>query len=375
MRRRFTIAERFKYGELIKEDLSSQGNLNEILESLLSPGKHLCVRVNRLKAKPEDVMYEMELKGFKPYQPYKELEELVCVKVEGPFEIPILDSYIIADKRAAESVYIGANLYAPGIISMKNVKEGKEVTILSERTMDPVGIGFAKISEKAPRGLAVEVTMSVYKAPKFRELEAFKKGGIYPQSAPAVAAVKALQPRGLIVDLNAAPGGKSFHAYELSKGKVISVDISRKRLSKMIEEMKRLGHNIEIIREDGRYFDLKHPELLGKVDRVIVDPPCTSIGVVPKLWDEKSDEDLINAYNYQVQFVKVAYRLLKKGGLMLYSTCTITRKENEEVIEFAKRLGFEVLEIETPWGKTPIKVFPHMHKEPGFFISILRKKV
>ncbi len=376
MRRPFTIAERFNYGKRIVEELKRQGDLNEILSSLMTPGKHLCVRVNLLRASPEDVMHEMELKGFKPYKPYEELEELVCVKVEGPFEVPVVDSHVIADKRAAESVYVGANLYSPGILSVSNVKEGEEVTVLAERTLDPVGFGIALTSVKKPKGLAVKVTHSKYRAPKFRELKSFEMGGIYPQSAPAVAAVKALQPRGIVIDLNAAPGGKSFHAYELlkGKGKVIAVDVSRNRLSKMKREMTRLGHSIEVVREDSRYFDLNHPEYVGKVDRVIVDPPCTSIGVIPKLWDVKSDEDLENAFKYQVQFLKVAYKLLRKGGLALYSTCTITIKENEEVVELAKQLGFEPLEVETPWGKTPIKVMPHLHGEPGFFISILRKK-
>ncbi len=367
--------KRFEYGKAVLEDLASQFNLDNLFESLMTPGKHMCVRVNVLKASPEDVMEEMERKGYKPYQPY-EYEELVCVPIEGPFKVPKLEKFVIADKQAGESVYVGANLYAPGVLKSE-ASPGEEVTVLIERTLDPVAVGISRIGKEVPkRGIAVEVTKSVYKAPKFRELEAFERGWIYPQSAPAIASVRALEPEGLVVDLNAAPGGKSFHAYELmkGKGKVVSFEVSKKRAQRMRREMERLGHNVELIVKDSRYADLDFPQLVGKADRVIVDPPCTSIGVIPKLWDVKKDEDMLNAYKYQVQFVKVAHKLLKRGGLMLYSTCTLTKKENEEVIEFAEELGFEVVEKETPWGKTPVKVVPYLHQEPGFFIAVLRKR-
>ncbi len=363
----------FWYGKRILEELSSQFPLQSLFDALRSPGKHLCLRVNLLKATPEEVMEELEKMGYEPYQPY--LPELVCVKVEGPFEVPRLDRYVIADKRAAESVLMGADLYAPGVVASEGLEEGKEVAVLAERTLEPVAIGKALVSEVPKKGKVVEVTLSKYKAPKFRELKAFEEGKVYPQGAPSVIAVKALEPEGLVIDMNAAPGGKSFYAYELMKGrgKLIAFDISKKRIQKMKEEMRRLGHSFQVIRADSRYLDLDFPELVGKADRVIVDPPCTAIGVIPKVWDEKKDEDMINAYKYQIQFVKVAYKLLKEGGLMLYSTCTLTKTENEGVLDFAQELGFEVVEKETPWGRTPIKVNPLEHGEPGLFISILRK--
>jgi len=366
----------FWYGELILEDLGSQFSLEELFRSLKTPGKHMCLRVNLFKASPEEVMEEIENVGYRPYQPYSTIPELVCVKVEGPFEVPDAGRYIVADKYAAESVYVGANLYSPGVLELKGAEMGREVTVLAERTLEPVGFGVSRIGNEIPeKGLAVDITMSKYRAPKFRELNSFKEGKVYPQSAPAVAAVRLLKPEGLVVDLNAAPGGKSFHAYEILKGKgrVISFEVSKNRIKRMIREMERLGHSIEVIRADSRYVDLDYPHLRGKVDRVIVDPPCTSIGVIPKVWDEKKDEDMLNAYKYQMQFVKVAYRLLKKEGLMLYTTCTLTKKENEEVLEYAQDIGFEIVEERSPWGKTPVKVVPYMHGEPGFFIGLLKK--
>ncbi len=363
----------FWYGEKILEELKSQFPLQDLFKSLRTPGKHLCLRVNLLRASPEEVIDELEKAGYRPYQHY--LSELVCVRVEGPFEIPKLEKFVVADKRAAESVLMGADLYAPGLVSASDLKSNEEVSILAERTLEPVAIGKVLVSEIPRRGKVVEVIKSKFKAPKFRELRAFEEGKVYPQGALSAIAVKVLEPEGLVIDMNAAPGGKSFYAYELmkNKGKLIAFDISKKRIQKMKEEMRRLGHRFEVIRTDSRYLDLDFPELVGRADRVIVDPPCTAIGVIPKVWDEKRDDDMINAYKYQIQFIKVAHKLLKKGGLMLYSTCTLTKTENEKVLGFAQELGFEVVERDTPWGKTPIKVNPLEHGEPGFFISILRK--
>ncbi|HIH91038.1 RsmB/NOP family class I SAM-dependent RNA methyltransferase [Ignicoccus hospitalis] len=376
MRTAYPADGRFSYGKRILEELGEQFDLPELFEALRTPGKRLCARVNLLRGSPEEVLEELERTGYEPETPYP-YEELVCVRVEGPFEVPLTDAVVVADKRAAESVLMGADLYAPGLLEAKGVKAGEPVTVLAEKTLEPVGFGRALFEGEPPRrGKVVETVVTKFKAPKFRELKSFEKGLIYPQSAPAVAAVRALEPEGLVVDMNAAPGGKAFHAYELlrGKGKVIAFDISKKRISKMMEEMRRLGHSFEVVRADSRYLDLDFPHLVGKADRVIVDPPCTAIGVIPKVWDVKKDEDMINAFEYQKQFVKVAYKLLKKGGLMLYSTCTLTKTENERVVEFAEEMGFEVVEKDTPWGKTPVKVSPSVHGEPGFFIAILKKK-
>jgi len=366
----------FDYGELILRELEEQFPLEKLFEALRSPGRHLCVRVNVLRGTPEAVMKELRERGYEPYVPYEAVPELVCVPVEGPFEIPKADAFVVADKRAAESVLVGADLYAPGVVGGRGLEPGREVTVLAERTLEPVGYGRSLVGERIPsKGKVVDVEISRFRGPKFRELKAFEEGLIYPQSAPSVAAVRALEPEGLVIDMNAAPGGKSFHAFELmrGKGRLMAFDVSRRRIEKMREEMKRLGHSFEVFRADSRYLDLDFPELVGKADRVMVDPPCTSIGVIPKVWDIKRDRDMINAFKYQIQFVKVAHKLLKKGGIMLYSTCTLTKTENEKVVEFAEELGFEILEKEVPWGTTPIKVNPVDHKEPGLFISLLRK--
>ncbi len=369
-----------EYDEKILSELSKiYGNPKPLLLSLKHPGRHICLRTNVLKASPAEVIEEVN-----GYIPYKEMPEVVCAKIEGPFEVEMHDKIVVADKYAAESVMLGANLYAPGVVNAKNVRKGDKVTIVVEKTYEAVAEGIAMMNGeemKGGRGLAVMVEKSLYKAPKTRELEVVKRGKAYEQSAPSAYVAHVLDPQEgeLIVDMNAAPGGKASHIYELSKGKakVIAVDISRKRIKKMIENFRRLGHKIEVIRADSRYLDIDFPTLVGKVDAILIDPPCTAIGVIPKLWDVKTWRDLENATRYQKQFFKPASRLLKKGGRLVYSTCTLTWSENEGMIEVAESYGLELEEIKGPWGACKggtIRVSPHLHGEPGFYIMKFRKR-
>ncbi len=367
------------YDERVTNELRKiYGNPKPLLLSLKHPGRHVCLRVNLLRASPEEVLSEIG-----GYTPYKEMPEVVCVKIEGPFKVEVLDKVVVADKYAAESVMLGANLYAPGVVKAKGIKRGDRVTIVVENTFEPVAEGVAMMDGeemKNGRGLAVMTERSLYKAPKTRELKSVRTGKAYEQSAPSAYVAHVLEPKEgeLILDMNAAPGGKASHVYEISGGKarVIAVDISKKRIRKMIENFKRLNHNIEVIRADSRYLDVDYPSLRGKVDGILIDPPCTALGVIPKLWDVKTGRDLENAIRYQRQFFKPASRLLKRGGRLVYSTCTLTWGENEGMIEYAEKYGLELVEIKGPWGQCKegtIRVSPHLHMEPGFYIMKFRK--
>ena len=367
------------YDERVLNELRRiYGNPKPLLLSLKHPGRHVCLRVNVLKASPEEVLEEIG-----GYVPYREMPEVVCARIEGPFKVEMHEKVVVADKYAAESVMLGANLYAPGVIRAKGVKKGDRVTVVVERTFEPVAEGVAMMDEeemKGGRGLAVLTERSLYKAPKTRELKSVKEGKAYEQSAPSAYVAHVVDPKEgeLIVDMNAAPGGKASHVYEISggKAKVIAVDLSKKRVRKMMENFKRLGHDIEVVRADSRYLDVDYPSLVGKVDAVLIDPPCTALGVIPKLWDVKTGKDIENAVRYQRQFFKPASKLLKRGGRLVYSTCTLTWSENEGMIEYAERYGFELEEIRGPWGRCregTIRVSPHLHMEPGFYIMKFRK--
>lgn len=140
-----------------------------------------------------------------------------------------------------------------------------------------------------------------------------------------------------IIDVCAAPGGKSLSLCGNLKDINIYIkacDISERKITKIIENVKRLNINcIDVIKRDATIFDNNDFE---KFDVVICDVPCTGLGVIGKKPDIKehyTKEKLDNLVKIQNTILDVSSKYLRKGGLLSYSTCTITQEENEDMIE------------------------------------------
>jgi len=383
----------FQYDEGVVNSLRRvYGNeLPSFLKSIREPGRRLYVRVNTLIWNTDEVIESLRNRGIKVF-PDENVEEAIFFPIEGPYEVPVEEGVVIVDKRTAESVYLGSHVYAPGVLkAVGKFRRNAPVTVVSP-LLEPVGWGYLKINPKdigkVRKGLAVEVEISRYKAPKVREFPEYSQGVLYEQSLPAMIASKILdpQPGELIVDMCAAPGGKASHIHQLTKGKarIIAFDHSRKRVVKMIREFRRMKVNIKVYLADSRYLHVDYPLLRGKVDKVLIDPPCSSFGVRPKLYDSKKYRDIIDLGNYQIQFFKPAYELLRKGGVLVYSTCTVTLEENEEIIEEAiSKYRFEPVKTIygglgskgfSSYGKFFLRFHPHIHDVTGYFIAKLVKK-
>ena len=319
--------------------------------------------------------------------------DVVFIKVLGPFDVPELQKKIVVDKLTAEAVMVGANVYAPGVKSMEGVERGEVVAVTDPRGR-PVAIGKAVVSSKElrllKRGLVAETLTSVYRLPPIRSLELYMRGEIYPQSLPSILAVRALDLEGreLVVDLTASPGGKLTYASQLMKneGLVIGIDRSLKKVEVLEENIHRLGvKNAKTICMDSRYADLELKDLRGKVDVVIVDPPCSAIGVRPKLYDNLTEKAVRDLSEYQRQFMKAGSNLLRKGGKMLYSVCTISIEECEDNVNYAaEELGLQPVKGSSPIGDVGlpsrsryadklVRFHPHVHDTPGFFYAVLVK--
>ncbi|WP_366516854.1 PUA domain-containing protein, partial [Thermococcus sp.] len=189
----------------------------EIMASLRTPVEKYYIRVNTLKTSRDKLMRILRREGLKPKRsPY--LKEGIYFEREGP-NFP--DDYepglkvVRANKFASESVYQGANLYAPGVLQAdKSIRPGDEVEIRDPRGL-LVGIGVARMSAKemvvSTRGLAVEVTLPKFRLPSLSELQSFKEGLFYAQSLPSMVVAHVLEPseEELIIDMAAAPGGKT----------------------------------------------------------------------------------------------------------------------------------------------------------------------
>ncbi|WP_048150199.1 RsmB/NOP family class I SAM-dependent RNA methyltransferase [Palaeococcus ferrophilus] len=358
----------------------------EIMASLRTPVEKYYIRVNTLKTSRSKLMDILRKEGLKPKRsPY--LKEGIYFEREGPnFD----DDYepglpvVRANKFASESVYQGAMLYAPGVLQAdKRIKPGDKVEIKDPRGL-LVGIGIARMSAKemilSTRGLAVEVTLPKFRLPSLSELESFKKGLFYAQSLPSMVASRVLEPseEDLIVDMAAAPGGKTSHIAQLmgNRGEIIAMDKSRNRLRKMEEELERLGvKNVKLIRMDSR----KLPELGIEADKILLDAPCTALGIRPKLWESRTPKDIEATARYQRHFINAAIKSLRKGGVLVYSTCTLSYEENEANVRYILEKGLKLEEQSVFIGSHGIGVedvqrfYPNRHLTQGFFIARFRK--
>ena len=358
----------------------------EIMASLRTPVEKYYIRVNTLKTSREKLMRILRREGLKPKRsPY--LKEGIYFEREGP-NFP--DDYepglkrVVANKFASESVYQGAMLYAPGVLKAdRGIKPGDEVEIRDPRGL-LVGIGTARMSGRemitATRGVAVEVTLPKFKLPSLSELESFKEGLFYAQSLPSMVTARVLEPseEELIIDMAAAPGGKTSHIAQLlqNRGEIIAIDKSKNRLGKMEEELRRLGvKNVKLIRMDAR----KLPELGVQADKILLDAPCTALGIRPKLWESRTPRDIEATARYQRAFIWAAIKSLRRGGILVYSTCTLSYEENEVNVRYMLEKGLKLEEQSLFVGSHGIDVdgvqrfYPNRHLTQGFFIAKLRK--
>jgi 16S rRNA C967 or C1407 C5-methylase (RsmB/RsmF family) len=360
----------------------------KVLEALRRSPKEYAVRVNTLRTNADEVMERFSQMGV-VCRRSEVLEEAILIKVQGPYAVRREGKQIVAEKGAAESVMMGSKLYAPGILRTDKYRVGEGVYI-TDIYDHVVGRGIAlippKVNSKKGRGLAVDTTETVYRLPPFREGELYKKGMIREQSLPAMITSRVLDPQKgeTVVDMCAAPGGKALHIAQLMEGRgvIYAFDHSEKRLNALRVDVERLGaHNIRVFCSDARYLDRDFSTL--KADRVLVDPPCSALGVRPKLYEDATVDEVLGCAEYQRQFLRVAGTIVKRGGTIVYSTCTLTLEENEDIAKFAmEELGLELedqgIRIGEPGFGVEIyrkaqRFSPDVLEMPGYFIAKFRK--
>jgi 16S rRNA (cytosine967-C5)-methyltransferase len=202
--------------------------------------------------------------------------------------------------------------------------------------------------------------------------EELERGEVWPQSRGsqlAGAAVDA-QPGDRVLDLCAAPGGKTTQLARLAS-EVVAVELHPGRARELEENVRRLGfENVRVVNADARELE---PELTG-FDRVLVDAPCSGLGVLaarPDLrWRARPLPEL------QAELLRVAADRVKPDGRIVYSVCTIARGENEEVVDasglLAESLSAEWPEFAHPRRPEFLLTLPHRHGTSGFFIARLR---
>jgi 16S rRNA (cytosine967-C5)-methyltransferase len=191
-----------------------------------------------------------------------------------------------------------------------------------------------------------------------------------------------------VLDLCAGYGGKTTHLAELmgDQGKVIALDINRTRLVSLATNGVRLGvRSVLPIAADAS----KDLSSLFRVrfDRIVVDAPCSGLGVISRHPDgkwNKKEEDIPRLSQLQKAILNRACSLLRNGGSLLYVTCTLSREENEEVVDdcLAGNSSMALVDLRDRaplWARDLIddrgflRTLPHLHGMDGFFGALLRK--
>ena len=206
--------------------------------------------------------------------------------------------------------------------------------------------------------------------------EAFKNGWFEVQDASSQKVAKFLNPKPgtRVVDTCAGAGGKSLHIAALmeNKGQVIALDIYENKLKELKRRAKRNGaHNIETRTIDSSKVIKK---LIHKADKILIDAPCSGIGVLKRNPDSKwklQPEFLETIKNTQREILDSYSRMVKPGGQMVYATCSILPSENEkQVQDFLERKSgkdFKFVKEE--------KVFPSESGFDGFYMALLQKNI
>lgn len=215
-------------------------------------------------------------------------------------------------------------------------------------------------------------------------LTAFNEGDFYVQDPAAILSILAAAPLpGMaVIDGCAAPGGKSFAAaIEMQDtGCILSCDINGKKLERVQEGASRLG--IGTIQT--RIMDALEPDsnLFGSADIVLADVPCSGFGVIRKKPEirYKPEREVIELPTLQLRIIDNLARYVKPGGILLYSTCTLLKSENEDVVqaflETHSDFQPEPFAVSGPIGEAVsgmATLWPHIHGTDGFFICRLRR--
>jgi 16S rRNA (cytosine967-C5)-methyltransferase len=251
-----------------------------------------------------------------------------------------------------------------------------------ERLLETLGAsGIAgRATRFATHGVELEQHSNVF------ALAAFEDGlfEVQDEASQLVAELVAPPPRGLVVDACAGAGGKTLAigASLENRGRIVAIDRSARRLKELRRRAARAGlFNVETATSAA-------PALSARADRVLVDAPCSGIGVLRRKPDIRwriAEADLERLPREQEALAASAMELVAPGGRLVYATCTLCAAENEKVVErLLARGGFEVVKVKEILGAeraakisdasgTFLETFPHTCGTDGFFAAVLRR--
>jgi len=236
----------------------------------------------------------------------------------------------------------------------------------------------------SPLGLRLKEKPALNKNPLFMK----GKIEVQDEGSQLIGYLLAPQRREMVVDFCAGAGGKTLLLGMLmqNQGRVYAFDVSEKRLNNLKPRLKRSGlsnlHPQLIANEN----DLKIKRLAGKIDRVLVDAPCSGLGTLrrnPDLKWRQTPEGIAELTQKQAAILLAASRLLKSGGRLVYATCSFLPEENQQIVEafLAQHAEYKLLDageilaahdIPLNTGKY-LQLLPHINGTDGFFAAVMER--
>ena len=217
-----------------------------------------------------------------------------------------------------------------------------------------------------------EVSVNVHAVGSVTELPGFSEGDFFVQDAAAALGVTAARPEPgwRVLDACAAPGGKTMlcAGWMRDRGEILACDVHAKKLSRLEENVRRLG--LHIVRTAAMDASAPPEDYTGAFDLAIADVPCSGLGVIRKKPEirYKDPDGFAGLSEVQRRILRGTARCVRRGGRLLYSTCTILREENEDVVSgfLAEDSAFSLVEQRTIW--------PQEYGTDGFYFALLRKE-
>lgn len=265
-------------------------------------------------------------------------------------------------KNKAEKILQAINVFPKLTLRVNTLKTSREEFLLS--------LNEEKISAEKTEISEDGVVLNDYVP--ISDIKSIQLGLCYVQDEASQICVDTLDAkRGqTVIDTCSCPGGKSFGiAMKMqNEGVIYSFDLHESKLSLIDKGASRLG--ITIIRTEAHNGASPKAELIGKADRVLCDVPCSGLGVIAKKPDlrHKSISDIKRLPEIQYGILKASSEYVKNGGYIVYSTCTLNKDENENVVSkfISENDGFCIEEMKT--------FFPDEGKNDGFFVCKIKKK-
>ncbi len=299
--------------------------------------------------------------------------KILLERIERAKKIPAIEHSFpdwISDRMKAElgddAVLAMAALNQKAEVVLRVNQLKTNIDVLQSRLIDE-GIETEKIGEEFPDALVLVERKNVFIT------KAFKEGLFEMQdgSSQLVAPFSKVEPGLRVVDACAGAGGKTLHIASLmkNKGKIIAMDVEEYKLAELKKRLRRSGADIVERKLIDSTKVIKRLE--NSADRVLLDVPCSGLGVVRRNPDTKwklTEERLAELQEIQAEILKDYSKMVKKGGLLIYATCSLLPSENNNQIEkfLKENPGSWQLEEER-------RILPHRDRFDGFYMARLQR--